>query len=91
VRGKGLLIGMEFPTDEMGWKVASGMFTRRVLTAGTFINAKTIRIEPALNISYELIDEMLRRLEDVFSDISGVAVDAPCDIPADSKNVASYC
>ncbi len=70
VRGKGLLIGMEFPSDEMGWKVASGMFSRRVLTAGTFINAKTIRIEPALNISYELIDEMLTRLEDVFSAIS---------------------
>ncbi len=70
VRGKGLLIGMEFPSDEMGWKVASGMFSRRVLTAGTFINAKTIRIEPALNISYELIDEMLKRLEEVFSCIS---------------------
>lgn len=70
IRGKGLLIGMEFPTDEMGWQVASGMFTRRVLTAGTFINAKTIRIEPALNISYELIDEMLKRLEDVFKSIA---------------------
>jgi len=70
IRGKGLLIGMEFPTDEMGWKVASGMFSRRVLTAGTFINAKTIRIEPALNISYELIDEMLTRLEDVFSSVA---------------------
>lgn len=70
VTGKGLLIGMEFPSDEMGWNVASGCFTRRVLTAGTFINAKTIRIEPALNISYELIDEMLKRLEDVFAEIA---------------------
>lgn len=69
-RGKGLLIGMDFPTDEMGWQVASGMFTRRVLTAGTFINAKTIRIEPALTIGYDLIDEMLLRLEDVFSSIA---------------------
>lgn len=67
VRGKGLLIGMDFTTDEMGWQVASGMFSRRVLTAGTFNNAKTIRIEPALNISYELLDEMLKRLEDVFA------------------------
>lgn len=70
VRGKGLLIGMDFTTDEMGWQFASGMFSRRVLTAGTFNNARTIRIEPALNISYELIDEMLVRLEDVFASIS---------------------
>lgn len=70
VRGRGLLIGMEFPSDEMGWQVASGMFSRQVLTAGTFINAKTIRIEPALNISYELIDEILKRLEDTFRSIS---------------------
>lgn len=70
IRGRGLLIGMEFPSDEMGWQVASGMFSRRVLTAGTFINAKTIRIEPALNISYELIDEILKRLEDTFKGIT---------------------
>jgi putrescine aminotransferase len=36
-----------------------------VLTAGTFNNARTIRIEPALNISYELIDRMLVILEEV--------------------------
>lgn len=69
VRGRGLLIGMEFTSDALGWKVASGMFSRRVLTAGTLVNAQTIRIEPALNISYELIDEMLARLEDTFSSI----------------------
>ncbi len=69
VRGKGLLIGMEFPTDEMGYQVAAGMFSRRCLTAGTFINAKSIRIEPALNIPYELIDEMLKKLEETFASI----------------------
>jgi len=67
VRGKGLLIGIDFTSDELGWQFASGMFTRRVLTAGTFNNARTIRIEPALNIGYELIDEMLKRLEDVLA------------------------
>jgi putrescine aminotransferase len=70
VRGKGLLIGMDFTTDEMGWQFASGMFTRRVLTAGTFNNARTIRIEPALNISYELIDRMLVILEEVIVSIN---------------------
>lgn len=69
IRGKGLLIGMEFVTDEIGYKVASGLFSRQVITAGTLINAKNIRIEPALNISYELIDTVLERLQDTFKSI----------------------
>lgn len=69
-RGKGLLIGMEFATDEIGYQVASGLFKRQVLTAGTLTNAKAIRIEPALNIPYELIDTVLNRLEDTFKSIS---------------------
>jgi putrescine aminotransferase len=69
IRGKGLLIGMEFPSDEIGYKVASGLFSRKVLTAGTLTNSKNIRIEPALNIPYEILDEVLNRLEDTFKSI----------------------
>ena len=69
VRGLGLLIGMEFPTDGVGYKVASGLFSRGVLTAGTLTNSKTIRIEPALNVPKEILDEVLNRLEDVFKTI----------------------
>jgi len=69
-RGKGLLIGMEFATDETGYQVASGLFKRQVLTAGTLTNARAIRIEPALNIPYELLDEILNRLEDTFKSIA---------------------
>ena len=68
--GKGLLIGMEFPSDQIGYAVASGLFSRGVLTAGTLTNSKTIRIEPALNVPMEIIDEMLNRLEDTFKSIS---------------------
>ena len=68
-RGRGLLLAMVFPTDEIGYKVASGLFSRNVLTAGTLTNAKSIRIEPALTVSYELLDEMLRRLEETFAGI----------------------
>ncbi|MBW2186526.1 MAG: aminotransferase class III-fold pyridoxal phosphate-dependent enzyme, partial [Deltaproteobacteria bacterium] len=68
-RGKGLLIGMEFATDEIGYNVASGLFKRQVLTAGTLTNAKAIRIEPALNIPDALVDEVLNRLEDTFKSI----------------------
>ena len=68
-RGLGLLLGMEFPTDGIGYKVASGLFSRGVLTAGTLTNAKNIRFEPALNIPQETLDEVLNRLEDVFKSI----------------------
>jgi putrescine aminotransferase len=68
--GRGLLIGMEFPTDEVGYRVASGLFSRGVLTAGTLTNSKTIRIEPALNVPQAIVDEMLDRLEDTFKSLT---------------------
>jgi putrescine aminotransferase len=68
-RGLGLLIGMEFPTDVIGYKVAAGLFSRGVLTAGTLTNSRTIRFEPALNVPWEMLDEILNRLEDVIKSI----------------------
>jgi putrescine aminotransferase len=68
--GKGLLIGMEFPVQEIGWQVASGLFKRGVLVAGTYSKAQVIRIEPALGISMELLQEMLNRLEDTFQEVA---------------------
>ena len=64
VRGKGLLIGLEFQTQEIGWNVAAGLFKRGVLVAGTYARAKTLRFEPALAIERRLLDEVLSRLED---------------------------
>jgi len=69
VRGRGLLIGMEFHAQEIGWKVASGLFKRGVLVAGTYSNARVIRLEPALGIDERLLKEMLNRLEDTFKEI----------------------
>ena len=69
-QGKGLLIGMEFPVQEIGWKVASGLFKRGVLVAGTYSKAQVIRIEPALGIPMELLQEMLNRLEDSFREVN---------------------
>jgi putrescine aminotransferase len=64
VRGKGLLIGVEFDTTEIGYAVASGLFRRGVLVAGTLLNAKTLRFEPALAIPKKLIDEVLGHLDE---------------------------
>jgi putrescine aminotransferase len=69
-RGKGLLIGMEFPTQEIGWKVAAGLFKRGVLVAGTYSKAQVIRIEPALGIPMDLLREVVGRLEDTFQDVA---------------------
>jgi putrescine aminotransferase len=68
--GKGLLIGMEFPVQEIGWQVAAGLFKRGVLVAGTYSKAQVIRVEPPLGISTELLKEMLNRLEDTFKEVA---------------------
>jgi putrescine aminotransferase len=68
--GLGLLIGMEFPTDEIGFACAAGLFKRGVLVAGTYSRARTIRIEPALGIPLPLLQEMLGRLEDTFKEVA---------------------
>jgi putrescine aminotransferase len=60
---------MEFSSDEVGFKVSSGLFRRQVLTAGTLVAAKTIRIEPALNVPYEILDEVMNRLEETLKDV----------------------
>jgi putrescine aminotransferase len=69
VRGKGLLIGLEFTDRFVGYRVAAGLFKRGVLVAGTLLSARTIRIEPALNISQILLDQMLDRLDDTLRDV----------------------
>ena len=48
VHGLGLLIGMDFVSDEIGYQVAAGLFKRGALVAGTLISSRTIRLEPAL-------------------------------------------
>jgi len=69
VRGKGLLLAMQFPTDRIGYAVAAGLFRRGVLVAGTTANARAVRIEPALTIPDHLLDTVLDRLDDTLASI----------------------
>jgi len=69
-QGKGLLIGMVFPDNETGYKVSSELFHRGVLVAGTQIAATTVRIEPALTMPDDLIDEVLKRLDETLAAVS---------------------
>ena len=70
ITGKGLLIGMHFRSPEIGYKVASGLFQRGVLVAGTLTSAQTIRIEPPLIVSVEQLDMALDRLEDTLKSVA---------------------
>ena len=70
IRGKGLLIGLVFADHETGYRVASGLFRRGVLVAGTQVSATTIRIEPALDIADDLIDQVLARLRETLEEIA---------------------
>jgi putrescine aminotransferase len=71
VTGQGLLIGMRFRSSDVGYRVAQGLFQRRVLTAGTLVSAESIRIEPALNIPSDLLDEALDRLGETLEEVEG--------------------
>lgn len=70
ITGRGLLIGQHFKNVEVGYKVAAGLYKRKVLVAGTLINAHTIRFEPALIITRAEIDEVLNRLRDTVQEVA---------------------
>lgn len=68
VRGTGLMLAVEFVACEQGYSVAKGLFSRGVMTAGTLVNAKCIRFEPAAVITEEQINEVLERMEAALED-----------------------
>ncbi|MDF2804167.1 MAG: aminotransferase class-III [Anaerocolumna sp.] len=68
VRGVGLMIGVEFVHSDVGYSVAKGMFARRIMTAGTLVNSKCIRFEPAAVITYEDMDKVISRMDEALSD-----------------------
>ena len=70
VRGKGLLIGLEYPTPEIGWAVSKGLFKRGVVTGGTLNNARVNRIEPPGIIRYETIDTVIDRLDETLAEVA---------------------
>lgn len=70
VRGIGLMIGIEFNTTDIGYAVSKGLFSRGVMTAGTLVNAKTVRMEPPAIVTYEQIDTVLERFGETLEEIS---------------------
>lgn len=64
------MLGIEFHSHEVGYKVAKGLFENGILVAGTLINAKTIRIEPPLIIGRADVDRVLSVLDAVLKKIA---------------------
>ncbi len=69
VRGKGLLMALEFVDDKVGYEVSKHMFEDGVLVAGTLVNARVIRVEPPLTIEYKQADQVFRVLSDALSHV----------------------
>ena len=61
-------MAIEFKDNHYGYNFAKGMFDNGVLVAGTLINAKTIRIEPPLTFTKELVDKVIKIGEKVLED-----------------------
>lgn len=68
VRGIGLMLAVEFFSDAIGYSVAKGMFARKILTAGTLVNSKCVRFEPAAVISYENLDKVAACMDEALFD-----------------------
>ncbi len=56
VRGKGLMVGVEFALEDVAKLVIGGMTRRGVIAAYTLNNPRVIRFEPPLIVSAEQID-----------------------------------
>jgi putrescine aminotransferase len=70
VRGKGLLIGLEFQSEEIRRNVQTDLFHKGVLVAATMNANRTIRIEPPLTISELQINLVVDRLESVLQHLA---------------------
>ena len=68
VRGVGLMLAVEFISCEVGYNAAKGLFGRGVLTAGTLVNSKCIRFEPAAVITSEQMDAVIERFDAVLAE-----------------------
>lgn len=64
VRGRGLLVGMEFVDADIGALVVAELATRGILTAFGLNNPKVVRLEPPLIVEKTHIDECIHALDE---------------------------
>ncbi len=67
VRGRGLLVGVEFTHEDIAGLVIAGLSGRKVLAAYGLNNPGTLRLAPPLIISSEQVDEVVEAFADALS------------------------
>lgn len=70
VRGKGLMIGVEFRMDEVGELSVAQMLKRGMCAAYTLNNPRVIRLEPPLIISKEQVQDAVRIMDEALTETS---------------------
>jgi putrescine aminotransferase len=77
VRGKGLLMALEFCDHATGFELGKRMLERGVLVSGTLVNARVIRVEPPLTIMEKEADYVCQCLKGSLESMSRVAPVSP--------------
>ncbi len=72
VRGRGLMIGVEFAMDEVGELAMAQMTKRGLIAAYTLNNPRVIRFEPPLIISEEQIQFAAQTFDEAVSEVEEV-------------------
>ncbi len=72
LRGRGLLIGVQFRDADVAGLVIAGLAQRRVIAAYTLNNPEVIRIEPALTIPEADLDRGISALADSVEQTKGL-------------------
>jgi putrescine aminotransferase len=67
VRGRGLMIGVEFRDSDVAALVIAGLARRQVLAAYTLNNPKVLRLQPPLIVSREQLDSFLATFSESLS------------------------
>ena len=75
VRGRGLLIGVQFTDADIAGLIIAGLAQRRVIAAYTLNNPDVIRIEPALTISENDLDRGLTALAESVDQTATILAD----------------
>jgi putrescine aminotransferase len=73
VRGKGLLMALEFADNDTGFEFGKRMLERGVLVSGTLVNARVIRVEPPLTITEEQADYVCQALRESLQSMAALA------------------
>ena len=68
-RGRGLLVGLEMPSESQAGLLMSELVKRGVIVAYTLNNPTIIRLEPPLIIQRDEVDMVIERLEDALLQI----------------------